>query len=367
MTSLRFGKILGISLELHSTFLLMMVLIIIFLSVFDPQNLLPTLMILVFLFVSVFIHELFHSIVAVTKGIKVSKITLLPIGGLSMTSEMPQKALDEFLIAIAGPAFNFIVVIAIIFIAGIFPSSWPGHIISNPDISPEELNNALFAYPLFGLFWVNLMLGAFNLFVPALPLDGGRVLRAILSTRLGFSKATKIATGISKIIAAILFLVGFFIGNLFLPIIAVFVFLGASQENEIVFIREVFNGLTAKDALNRRPQKLKPDATVGKAFAKMTEKKQPVFLLDSTNPLFVSVEMLERVKKDERNFVKAHEIAQPVPAVNAALQLEKTLAAMLSKNTPVLAVKEKEKIIGFIFEQDIQQLLRIKKAEKQLA
>ncbi len=366
MQSIRFGKILGISLELHFTFILMILVFVVFLAVFDPQGLLPTLMLLFFLFVSVFIHELCHSVVAVWKGIKVSKITLLPIGGLSMTDEIPEKPSDEFLIAVAGPLFNFVAVAAVLVVAQYFPQFWPQGIFQG-DFSEETFNNALFNFPLFTVFWVNLILGAFNLFVPALPLDGGRIFRAVLAWRIGFSKATNIAAALSKIISGILFLLGFFSGNFILSVVAIFIFLGANQEVEINMVKQAFKGLLAKDAVTKKLFRLKPLVTAEQALEKMLEKKQNVFLVDSHQLSFVSVEMLSKVKATERDFVKVDEIARPVKAVDALMPLEKAFSLMLAHGRPFLAVKEKGKTIGVLFDEDVQKVLRIKRAEKEIS
>ncbi len=366
MGSLRLGKILGISVELHSTFVLMMVLFVLILAVFDPQNLLQTIGFVLLLFVSVFIHELFHSITAIVKGVKVTKITLLPIGGLSVADELPQKPMDEFLIALAGPAFNFIVVAAVLVIAQFFPQAWPGNIFFDPNVSEEVIGQTIFSYPLFAVFWVNLILGAFNLFVPALPLDGGRVLRALLATRLGFNKATQIASGLSKIISGVLFLLGFFTGNLILVLVAVFVFLGANQENEMVSIKESLSGLNLRDVVSNRKFRLNPEITVKEAFSKMLEKKSTQLLVDMHELSFVTIDMLSKIRKSEQDFVKISELAKPVKSISASVLPERAFSLMLSKNMPYLIVKEKDKILGSISAQDLQKVIEIKKAEKQI-
>src|SRR3989338_3198540 len=194
MNGIRLVRVFGISIEFHSTFILLIAGIALLLAIFDPNSLVPTMLLMFFLFLSVFIHELSHSIVSIMRGIKVEKIILLPIGGISVTERIPEKPLDEFLIAIAGPAFNFIAVAAIIIIVALAPNlPWPHYLFTGTEPSIEQFNEAILAYPLFGLFWVNFMLGLFNLVVPALPMDGGRVLRSILSWRFGFARATRIA------------------------------------------------------------------------------------------------------------------------------------------------------------------------------
>lgn len=186
MQGIRFAKFKGISLEIHQTFIWLILIIVILLLIFSPAEFFSYLLLLAFLFVSVFIHELFHSLVSIWRGFKVKKIILLPIGGLSVSTDFPEKPLEELLISLAGPLFNFIIVFAIIVIINVFPGlPWPS--LSGGE-ALQELNTAILGNPLFALFWVNLILGAFNLFVPALPLDGGRVLRALLALNLDLIK-----------------------------------------------------------------------------------------------------------------------------------------------------------------------------------
>ncbi|MDO8627991.1 MAG: site-2 protease family protein, partial [Candidatus Diapherotrites archaeon] len=222
MNGIRFGKFFGIALELHITFIMLIAGLLILMAILEPQNLIPYALMLFFLFTSVFIHELFHSVTSVLLGIKVEKIILLPIGGISVAKKMPEQAYKEFLIAIAGPFFNFLMIAIIAGIVYFNPELFPSiEMISNPD----TFNNTILQFPLFSLFWVNLILGVFNLFVPALPLDGGRVLRSILAMKFGFNKATHLASKISTIISVVLGFIGLLGGNFLLIIVAGFVYL----------------------------------------------------------------------------------------------------------------------------------------------
>lgn len=367
MSSLKLGKIFGISIELHDTFIIMALLFLAFLAAVEQTNFFSILLLWIFLFFSVFVHELFHSIVALSKGIKVSKIMLLPIGGLSVTEEQPEKPIDEFLIAIAGPFFNFMAIIVILVVAAYLPGLWPGHLFTGTEIIPQEVYNAIFQYPLFALFWVNFMLGAFNLFVPALPLDGGRVLRALLSTRLGYYRATMAASVLSKIISGLLFIIGFASGDIILAVIGVFIFLGANQETEMVSVRHSLEGVDLKKIVSKKNLKIKPGTTVGEAVKKMLEKKQTAFLVDSAKTGFVTVEMLESVKKAEQDFLTVGEISHPVQQVSVDLKPEKALLLMLSKGLPFVEVLDKNRVVGILSEEDLQKVIRIQKAVRQLS
>src|SRR3989338_4180711 len=169
--SIRLFRIFGISINIHVTFLLLLVL---FLSGGIKWL---VLMIGVFFFVT--LHELCHALVAKRFGIQVREITLLPIGGVASMTRMHERPAHEFLISIAGPAFNIAVILAFYF---------PMKYLLGPETLFHPLSTATWPLTAAYLYWINLILAAFNL-IPAFPMDGGRVLRAALSTRIGFQKA----------------------------------------------------------------------------------------------------------------------------------------------------------------------------------
>lgn len=361
MKSIRIGKLMGISLELHSTFVWLIVAIAIFLAIFDQENFIPTLVLLFLLFLSVFIHELFHSIVAVSKGSKVTKIILLPIGGISLSEELPEKPIDEFLIAVAGPFFNFAIVFLIIVLVAFVPIlPWPWHLFNSPEVTAEMLNDAILQYPLFGLFWVNFILGAFNLFLPALPLDGGRVLRSILALRLGFNRATHITTKISSVVAILLLLLGFMTWNIILLIIAVFIFLGSSQEDEIVLIKETLKGVDLKKIINKRPTILDSSKTAREAFNRMKKKNRTAFLVRSGKSLgYIDADILSKEDKQKWDKIKLKSIMQKIPPVRPIESSGKIMSIIMSKNYPFIPIVNKGKLIGVIEKREINKLYKL--------
>ncbi len=365
MRSFKIGKLMGISLELHSTFIWLILLIIIFLAILDPFALIPSLILLFFLFLSVFIHELFHSIVAVSKGIKVEKIILLPIGGISLTEEMPEKAVDEFQIAIAGPLFNFAMVFLIVFLVSTFPFlPWPWHIFSGVEVTIEELNNAIMLFPLFGLFWVNLILGVFNL-LPALPLDGGRLFRSLLSWKIGFNKATHIASKVSSFFAILLFLIGLLGANIILVIIAVFIYLGASQENEVVVVKETLRGVDLSKIINRKPIILDSKMSLEEAFSIMEKRNKTAFLVKIGRGFgFIAVEMLKDIERSKWPATKLGKIAKKLPLMKLSDGSAKIMTTILSKGYPFIPIREKGAFIGIIEESEMNKVYKLTKLIK---
>ena len=213
----RIGRIDGITIRVHWTFLLLVALVVVGNAPAGVGTVVRGVVWIVALFASVVAHELAHSIVARRRGADVQGILLLPIGGLSQLDEMPEDPRDEAAIAAAGPAAS---------IAAGFGFLAVGLVMSSQVWPPTLLAGSWLAR----LGWLNLVLGAFNL-LPALPMDGGRLLRAVLARHRDRAEATHLAGGVARALAAVMIVVG--IGyDLWLVLIGVFVWVAASAEEE---------------------------------------------------------------------------------------------------------------------------------------
>src|ERR687897_539021 len=244
--SFKVGRAFGIDVKVHWTFLLLLA----FFGFTAYQNsgrfasALVTVGIIVALFVCVLLHEYGHSLVEQRLGIEIGDITLLPIGGLARLKSLPEKPWDEVKIAVAGPLVN--VVLAPIFFAVALLLG--GTLTTPPDILGGVQSAAqVFIY----LGFINVALVVFNL-IPAFPMDGGRVLRGLLATRLGLLRATDISSTVGQAFAVLFILFGFFTSNFLLAIIGFFVFLGASGEGQLVRQREQLRGLTVSDVMGTK-------------------------------------------------------------------------------------------------------------------
>lgn len=214
------------------------------------------------LFVVVVLHELGHSVAAQYYGIEVKQIVLLPIGGVAQLTHIPEKPIQEFVIAIAGPAVNF--ALAILF--GIIA------LIAGLNLSFDQLPSLLLGLnrmsliALFGyVFSSNLLLAVFNL-IPAFPMDGGRVLRALLASRLPYPRATVVAVGVGQVMAFLMGIFGFVQGNFFWVLIALFIYSGAGQERQMVLARNILGGLKVGQAFSRDAKHLTPQASLKDAI-----------------------------------------------------------------------------------------------------
>ena len=226
--TIKLGSVGDIRLQVHWTLLLLLAGLFLWLLLKGGSLLLAVrgIVIVGLLFGCVVLHEFGHALAARYLGVRTLDVTLFPIGGIARLEHMPREPKHELIIASAGPAVNLVIALGLL-IMFLFTST------------PMHASLVLDGRVLVSLVWMNLALFAFNL-LPAFPMDGGRVLRALLATRLSYSAATRIAvwTGQSLAvlfgIAAIFSVPGFRGFNPVLLFIAVFVFLAAQQEGRQV-------------------------------------------------------------------------------------------------------------------------------------
>ena len=236
LRSWKLGQAFGIGIFVHWTFLLLP-LYVFFADLGDGHlvQALFSVFMLCAVFGCVILHELGHALTARHYGIATRDITLYPIGGVARLERMSERPWEEFWIAVAGPAVN--VVIALLLAGLLLVSGYTdfGGLILN---FPQSLSTDLIVLVVQLLLLSNLMLVAFNL-LPAFPMDGGRVLRALLASWLGRLAATEFAAGLSVVMAVGFFLWGIYVSSFFLMLIAVFVFFAGQQELAAVRYREM--------------------------------------------------------------------------------------------------------------------------------
>lgn len=242
--NLSLGSVSGIRIMVHWTFFFLIAWIAFYelKSGGNYESVLFNIIFILAVFFCVVLHELGHALMAKRFGITTRKITLLPIGGVASLERIPESPKQELLVAIAGPLVN-------VFIAVLLYLVIPVQDIIQLNFSEtlESLNEFTLKNFFFYLFVVNIGLVLFNL-IPAFPMDGGRMLRAILAMNTNRVKATQIASRIGQGIAVIFLLVGL-LYNPFLVFIALFVFLGAYGENKLVQNFALLEGHTAKEAM----------------------------------------------------------------------------------------------------------------------
>ena len=222
--SLRIGRVAGINISVHATFLLILLWIVVEEYALGVRAMAGSALYMVALFTIVVMHELGHALTARRFGVVTRDIILLPIGGVARLERMPRNPRQELLVAVAGPAVNIalaLVLLAIVRLTGPLPAS------NLYDFDPLLSVRGF----LYQLVFVNVVLALFNM-LPAFPMDGGRVLRALLAMRMSsYARATGIAARIGRVLALALAAAGLYgLRNPFWVLIALFVWMAAGTE-----------------------------------------------------------------------------------------------------------------------------------------
>jgi Zn-dependent protease/CBS domain-containing protein len=263
--SFKIGKLFGIPIRVHLTFLLLLFFIGISGSKQGgSEGAILGMIVIIFIFICVILHEVGHSLVAIHYGIKVNDIILLPIGGVSRMEEIPEDPKQEITISVVGPLVSFGLAILFFVLSEV----------THQGIGFKQIN-IYSRNVVASLFWINLVLGVFNL-IPAFPMDGGRVLRGILAIRMESLKATKIAVGIGQGFAILLFFFGIFF-NWWMALIAIFIYLGAEGEERMVAVKNSLGKSPVKLAMLTDVHTVSPQETVGQVLERICHSFQQDF------------------------------------------------------------------------------------------
>jgi len=348
--SFSLGRLLGSDLRVHVTFLLLLawVGLAAYLAGGWPAAV-ENLLFVLALFACVVAHEFGHALMARRYGIKTPDITLLPIGGLARLERMPEQPMHEVWVALAGPAVNIVIWIVLVGVG----AGMPYETITRIDSAGIGFLNRL-AY-------VNLLLAAFNM-IPAFPMDGGRVFRALLCLRMDRVKATRIAALAGQIVAVGLGFAGLSLMNPLLVLIAVFVFIAANAENQGVALRAAARQVLAKDAMITEYHALTPQdslATAAQAALHSTQHEFPVLDTDGSLQGFVTREHLisalagDQPRSDHVSSIMVRDI--PKVALTAGLE---TVLRALHDGAPAIAVMGSGgRMVGYVTRENIGALM----------
>lgn len=369
--SIKLLRLKGIDVKVHLTFVLILIWAAYRWSGITEAGLQGALFGVVatlLLFASVTLHEFGHSLQARKYGVSVRDITLLPFGGLARLEEFPEKPGQEFRIAIAGPLVNFAIGLVLIGLGALV--SIPT-LVSLPELFQslgEASWSGLWAY----LTMANLALGLFNL-IPAYPMDGGRVLRALLAARLDYHRATRIAVAVGQGLALLLGLWGFTSGSYSLILIAIFVWLGAGQEGKQVEVKSVLQEMTVGQAMTREPRTVQLNDTLGQAVELTLSTAQADF------PVVESAHGRPLGLLTEADLLKGLRAQGPATPVSQAMhtdfpratpdeplhQVQQRLATDRVRAMPV--VDKTGHLVGLLTEADINEAYRLLSASPKLA
>jgi Zn-dependent protease/predicted transcriptional regulator len=352
--SLKIGRISGIDVHLHLTFLLLIAWIA--LAYWQMEGTVEAVIggigFILALFACVVLHELGHAMMARRFGISTRSIVLLPIGGIASIEKTPEDPRQEILIALAGPLVSF----------GIAALLWlvlsAGSGIGSA--TPLGLSEGSF---LQRLMLINLLLGAFNL-LPAFPMDGGRVFRALLSLRLGPLRATRIAALVAQAAAILLALVGMRY-NVFLVLIAIFIWIGATAEAGLASARSVLSVITARSAMETNFEVLAYDDSLGRAVALTLDGSQKDFPVMHDGAVVGVLRQADLLRglHDHGKLCRVDQVMQEAPpTMQVGESLEHVLENMGSVTSGLLVVTEGGRMAGIIDIDNLMELLRIRKA-----
>ena len=306
------------------------------------------------IFICVLLHELGQVFAARRYGVKTRDVTLWPFGGIASMERMPDKPSQELIVALAGPAVNVVIALALFLYLGatLDPENLPR--IEDPKVSMAV--KVLFA---------NIIIVIFNM-IPAFPMDGGRVLRALLAMRMGNARATEIAASIGQGFAVMFGILGIFY-NPMLIIIAVFIFLAASGEAAHAQLRAVAQGALVSDAMITAFQPLGTGATVNDAAEALIRTTQTEFpVVDGGGRLrgVLTRDTLVKALKERGPDTPVLEVMQQnVPTVSARAKLDTALRLLMQRTNPVVGVTDAEgRLVGLLTIENLGEMMMLQSA-----
>jgi len=339
--SYKIGRLLGIDIELHWSFIIL-ILLTLLLSTY-------VFVLIVLLFVCVLIHELAHSITSLRNHVKVKKIVLLPIGGASIIDDTKLSPSVEFNIAVSGPLMS-------LFLGCLF-----GVLVI---FAPPGIINQVLQF----LFEINILLGVFNLF-PAFPTDGGRVFRSYLERKHDEYKATMLTITASKYVL-VLFVAGtlVYVALIDAPLyykeftvlwdllIAFFLYGGATAERQLAELKRNAKGISIKDSVSRHFIFVEPDATMRDLYAIAKRSREHTFITKMGSD-YAYVNLLEKSKSGGAR--SASDLAVRMPQLPANTGIVEALQRMESDESVLAAVVSKSRLIGIVTISSLQTFLSL--------
>jgi Zn-dependent protease/CBS domain-containing protein len=353
--SINVGSVAGTAVRIHLTFLLFLGWI--FAASYaseGPEAAQSSLAFIVLIFLCVLLHEFGHIFTARAFGIQTPDVTLLPIGGVARLERIPEKPSEEFLIALAGPLVNVVIAWLLMALAGANLSSAALATVESTRISLVDRLAA-----------ANLFLAVFNM-IPAFPMDGGRVLRALLAYRLGYVRATEIAAVIGQVFAFVLGFIGLF-SNPMLIFIAIFVYLAAASEAHLVAMRAMSRGMPVSAAMMTQLAKLRPDAHIEEAIETLLRTSQSEFPVvdDAGRPvgLLGRGDLIRALKSLGPEARVSDAMTATLPIVSQQYCLDDAFRILQEKASPAVAVVDASgRLMGLVTAETIGEMLMLNEA-----
>jgi len=361
--SWRIARLFGIDIYVHFTFVLLLAYVGImhYLAHYDLLEALMGVMLMVLLFSIVVMHELGHALTARQFGIRTRDIILLPIGGIARLERIPEKPVQELLVAVAGPAVN--VVLALLLFAAFAAITGDAGKLLEP---PESITASDLLQTLRWLFWVNVGLVVFNM-LPAFPMDGGRVLRAVLAMNMDYSRATDVAARIGQGMAVLFGLLGLLF-NPWLLFIALFVWIGAEQEAAIARQKAALWGIPVSAAMITNFQTLSPQDTLadaGRAILAGYQEDFPVVENGLLLGVLTGTDIIRGLAELGPRAPVAEVMRRDCITASPYEMVETVLLRMQHNNCPVVPVVLHGQIVGLLTPSNVGEYIFIRRALEQ--
>lgn len=347
-------EVAGIGVYVHATFGLIIgwVALTFWLQEGSATAMLAGVAFILALFACVVLHEFGHALTAKRYGIRTRDITLLPIGGVARLERMPDDPRQELWVALAGPAVNVgIAVVLFLFLQAI------------GEFQPlDELTVTRGSF-VERLMLVNIFLVAFNM-LPAFPMDGGRVLRALLATRMDYVRATQVAATLGQGMAFLFGFIGFFT-NPFLLFIALFVWIGAAQEASLAQMKVALGGIPVSRGMLTEFHTVSPQERLDRAIDLIINGFQqdfPVVEDDHVVGVLTRGDLLVALAQRGRDVPVSEVMQRDFQVVDAAEMLETAFQRLQSCNCRTLPVTRRGRLVGLITSENVGEFLMIQSA-----
>jgi len=347
--SFKIFRVFGIDVEVHISLLILLILLIYAFSVSPApygfagfplaERIVLSVMAATGLFGSILAHELGHSLVAKRYGVKIRGIVLFIFGGAAMMENLPKKPREELAIAVSGPATSFGIGILSLILSFI----------------PVAEVRAFFL--LFG--YINIILGIFNL-IPAFPMDGGRVLRSFLAERKSYAEATRISADIGRILAIFMAIFGIFT-NPWLILIALFIYIGATEEEKLVLLENVLGRVSVADVMNTDVVTVSPEMRISDVIELILKTKHLGFPVVDDGRLIGIITLQDIIGVDPEEKV-GNVMSREVVAISPEKSAFDAFKIMSEMGIGRLPVVEGGRIVGIISRSDIMRIREILEA-----
>jgi Zn-dependent protease/CBS domain-containing protein len=347
--SWKIGRLAGIDVHMHATFIMLLVWVgaAHYLRRGSMLDALAGLGLIAAVFASVVLHELGHALTARRFGIRTRDITLLPIGGVARLERMPDDPKQELWVALAGPAVN--VALAAVMLVAAVPAATLASM-----LQVQLIGGALWAK----LLWINVALAGFNL-IPAFPMDGGRVLRALLAMRMDYLRATHAAALLGQAVALVFGLVGLFT-NPFLVFIALFVWMGASAEASAVQLRQGMSGVPVWRLMMTEFRSLSPNESLERAVDHVlagSEQDFPVVDGEELVGILTRAELLKALARPADHALVGEVMQRGFATADPSEMADVLMTRLQSCECDSLAVMRDKRLLGLVTMQSVAEHL----------